>query len=83
MVVWLSVVTEVLVGDYFVCCVQNLASGVLALSVGNVWQRGNGQSLSRHYTATQLEIVTTNFSFKFDVLPFIPGLSCKCLGHTV
>jgi len=43
---------KVYVGDYFVLCVQNLASGVLALSVGNVWQRGNGQSLSRQYTST-------------------------------
>jgi hypothetical protein len=43
---------KVLVGDYFVLCVQNLASGVLALSVSNVWQSGNGQPLSREYTST-------------------------------
>jgi len=43
---------KVLVGDYFVLCVQNLVSGLLALSVSNAWQRGNRQSLSRQYTST-------------------------------
>lgn len=30
MVVWLPVVTEILVGDYFVPCVQNLVSGIIS-----------------------------------------------------